>query len=95
MGRTKKTPVVWQDHHNEGAFRSTWASQANPDLFNNTGDKTSTAGGKLSNKGEGSDRHESAGVRVKSEGNVAPETVLKDIKEYDSSATQGIVVSSH
>jgi hypothetical protein len=95
MGRTKKTPVAWQDHHNEGAFRSTWTSQANPDLFNVTGDKTSTAGGKLSNKGKGPDCHEPVGVKVKLEDGRPPETVLKDIKEYGSSGTLGTVVSSH
>jgi hypothetical protein len=98
MGRTKKTPVAWQDHHNEGAFRSTWTSQANPELFNVTGDKISTAGAKLSNKGKGPDRHEPVGVKVKSADGRPPaphETVLKDIKEYGSSGTPGSVVSSH
>jgi len=95
MGRTKKPPLVWQDHHDEGSFRSTWTSQANPELFSKTGDKTSTAGGSLSMKGNGYERPESAEARVKSEYNSAHETLLKDINDYDSSGTQGTMVSSH
>lgn len=95
MARTKKTPVAWQDHHNEGAFRSTWASEANPELFNKTDDKTSAAGSKLSNKEKSSDRHEPVGIRVKSEDNANPETLLKDMRDYDNNGTQGTRVSSH
>lgn len=95
MGRTKKPPVVWQDYHDEGAFRSTWTSQANPELFPKTDDKIPTAKGELLTKREGSDCPKPIGVAVKSEDNVTPETVLKGISMYDNSAIQGAMVSPH
>ncbi len=94
MGRTKKTPVVWQDFHDEGAFRSTLTSQANPGLFNGAVDKTSHVGHKHPAKGKGPDRHEPGGDKVKKEDSVPPERPGKGIKR-ENGGLPGTVVSSH
>jgi hypothetical protein len=88
MGRTKKPPVVWQDHHDEGAFRSTWTSQANPQLFNSAGGKTSLPSDKPINEAKVSDRNQAPQDNTKSDAEVPPDTMVKD-SQSENRASSG------
>jgi hypothetical protein len=93
MGRTKKPPVVWQNQHNEGAFRSTWTSQANPDVFNTTGEEISAQGNKRPNANRDPARDHGAENNMKSDYKMSPNKMLKDDK-CDNNESSGTVVRS-
>jgi hypothetical protein len=90
MGRTKKPPVVWQDFHDEGAFRSTFTSRANPQLFGLAVDKEDTGAEvsrEISSKGKAKmDREggEDKGVKAEDGASMKEEQkVTTDIKRED------------
>lgn len=93
MGRTKKPPVIWQDHHNEGAFRSTWASQANPGLFSTTGDEISAHGNKRPNAKKDPARDHGAKGYMTSDYKMPPKEWLED-GECDNNESSGTAARS-
>jgi hypothetical protein len=93
MGRRKKPPMIWQEHHDEGAFRSTWTSQANPDLFNTTGNEISAPGNKRPNARKDSVRDHGAKGYVISDYKMLPKERLED-GECNNNESSGTVVRS-
>jgi len=93
MGRSKKPPVVWQDHHNEGAFKSTWTSQANPDLFNTNCDEISAPSNKRPNANKHPARDHGAKGYMTSDYKMPSYTWLED-GECDNKESPGTMVRS-